>query len=52
MPGQAKAKKKKPATADQGEHQTNLAEGERDIVDESIRIHERKKDEQGRKKQE
>jgi hypothetical protein len=30
-----------------GEHQTDLAEGERSTVDESIRIHEKKRDEQG-----
>jgi hypothetical protein len=31
----------------QGQKQTDLAEGERDTVEESIRIHEKKKDEQG-----
>jgi hypothetical protein len=30
-----------------GEHQTDLAEGEPDTIDESIRIHEKKKDQQG-----
>ena len=36
----------------QGEQQTDLAEGERETVDESIRIHEEKGDEQSGKKQE
>jgi hypothetical protein len=31
-----------------GQKQTDLAEGERETVDESIRIHEKKQDEQGR----
>lgn len=30
-----------------GEHQTDLAEGEPSTVDESIRIHEKKHDQQG-----
>ena len=47
MPGQGKAKKNKKAKVDQGERQTNLAEGEPDIVEQSIEIHERKDDEQG-----
>ena len=32
---------------DQGQHQTDEAEGERSTVDESIRIHEQKRDQQG-----
>ena len=31
-----------------GQKQNDLAEGERDTIDESIRIHEQKGDEQGR----
>jgi hypothetical protein len=30
-----------------GEHQTDLAEGEPETVDESIRAHEKKRDQQG-----
>jgi len=41
------ADRKKRVPEDQGAHQTNLAEGEPDIIEESIRIHERKKDAQG-----
>jgi hypothetical protein len=37
--------KKQPRS---GEKQTDLAEGEPDTVEESIRIHEKKGDEQGR----
>jgi hypothetical protein len=54
MPGQARAKKK-PAPLE-GERQTDLAEGEPDTIEESIRIHERKESAQagaakpGRKK--
>lgn len=35
---------KKPAEGRDGERQTDLAEGERDTVEESIRVHERKGD--------
>jgi len=34
-------------TKDEGLHQTDLAEGEPETVEESIRIHEKKKDIQG-----
>jgi hypothetical protein len=34
-----------------GQHQTDLAEGEPDTIDESIRIHEEKKDQQGKPQQ-
>jgi hypothetical protein len=37
--------KKSPGS---GQKQTDLAEGERETVEESIRIHEKKGDEQGR----
>jgi hypothetical protein len=43
----AEKKKEKEKTKDQGMHQTDLAEGEPETVDESIKIHERKKDQQG-----
>jgi hypothetical protein len=34
-----------------GQHQDDLAEGEPDTIDESIRIHEEKKDKQGQPQQ-
>jgi hypothetical protein len=40
--------KDKQADKRQGKAQTNLAEGERDTVDESIRIHEKKGDSQNK----
>jgi hypothetical protein len=46
-----KARKKKTerkAQRDMGQHQTDLAEGELETVEESIRIHEKKHDIEGR----
>jgi hypothetical protein len=42
-------KKKAQIPAGHGEHQTDLAEGERDTVEESIREHEEKGDLEGQK---
>jgi hypothetical protein len=47
----ADKKKDKTTKVDQGMHQTDLAEGELETVEESIQIHERKKDQQGSGKQ-
>ncbi len=42
-------KQEKPERKKQGSHQQDQAEGDLETVEESIRIHEEKKDEQGKR---